>query len=162
MIVNCPNCQTECYRHHYKNYTETACPKCGPIIEAVTNPMSDTTKKLSEGERITYGSVRREFLKQNPCCVVCLEVFGEVYSSSNVHHKRSRKTHLMDVAVFLAVCRKCERWIHTHEEESLKRGYLLEHIRPVGDRLRGQIRNQLRHATDSQLQRIVEILKETK
>ncbi len=86
------------------------------------NPFSDN--KLEE--MATYRPLRNEYMYKHGFC----EFKGCHRLSNDLHHKKPRKTHLCDVTVFMAVCRSCHDWIHSHHNQSVTMGYLFDKFRP--------------------------------
>lgn len=72
-----------------------------------------------------YLKIRENFLRRNDLCQANITgICG--YWSSDVHHITGRIGQaLVDENYFLAVCRACHAWIHTHIAEAREKGWLI-------------------------------------
>lgn len=69
---------------------------------------------------IEYGKLSKQFLKNNPRCVVFPDK-----PSVEVHHGKGRATIelLLDVTYFRPVSREGHNWIHNNPKEAIERGF---------------------------------------
>ena len=84
-------------------------------------PMS----KKRAAENAIYLKRRTAFLKARPYCEACRNLNIDISEkSSEVHHVFGRGKYFLDVMTWLAVCRPCHNWIHSHPAEARKLGLL--------------------------------------
>jgi hypothetical protein len=75
----------------------------------------------------TYSKLRQSFLQELPLCEVCPTVkMDQRNQSTDVHHKKGRGKHYLDVDSWLSVCRQCHDRIHVNPSWAREKGYLLE------------------------------------
>ena len=67
----------------------------------------------------SYSLLREGFLMANPTCMVCYES-----PATEVHHKRKRGKHYLDVDTWLSTCRECHMHIHSDPSWAKERGFL--------------------------------------
>ncbi len=101
---------------HYWEYRQKTKGKKEPIMRKRIAPISEKMKQ----NKALYLVVRNEFLGSHKKCEAGLENCSHV--STEVHHKKGRGTHLLDVGTFIAVCRSCHNWIETHPKEAKELG----------------------------------------
>lgn len=80
--------------------------------------------KDSKDTKAGYSRLRLKHLELNPVCVVCLEIYKVRHPATKVHHRRGRRFHLCDPNTFVSCCAEGEKWIHSHKEKSILRGFL--------------------------------------
>jgi hypothetical protein len=79
-------------------------------------PMSPERRRAST----LYRDFRKMFLKERPICERCSN-----RHSRDVHHKKGRGKHYLDVESWAAVCRECHDWIHGHPKQAREDGWLI-------------------------------------
>ena len=95
-------------------------PKPQPKVKAAPKPLKKASKKRSK-ESKEYTTLRKVFLNGKICQV------NQDGPATEVHHTYSgkdRAAHYLDVKTWLAVCRECHKWIHSHPAEARQLGYL--------------------------------------
>lgn len=76
-----------------------------------------SNKRASQNK--AYELLRKNYLNSHPRCEKC----GD--KATEIHHKAGRNgDRLCDVKDFMATCRDCHSWIHTHPKESRMLGWL--------------------------------------
>lgn len=75
---------------------------------------------------VIYGKERRAFLMLHPLCDACREIDPtKQRGSTDVHHRHGRTgKNYLDQSTWLAVCRPCHDWIHTHPGQARAKGLL--------------------------------------
>ena len=90
--------------------------KRSPILRKTRlKPMSAKRNKDSKA----YSLLRDAYLRLNPICEICI-----VDESSEIHHREGRGRNYLNTDTWLAVCRRCHKWIHTNPSLARKQGYL--------------------------------------
>lgn len=89
---------------------------------AKIRPISDKKQK----ELAEYRKLRDKYMKEHPYC----EVGSGVCTSkaTDLHHKKPRAYHLLDVSVYMAVCRSCHMAIERDDAWAREHGYKLNHL----------------------------------
>ena len=92
------------------------------------NPTAKPKKRLKQvsarrgRENKLYSSLRREFLSDNPVCVVCAKA-----KATEIHHKYGRAGSLLcDVRGWMSVCGDCHRFITDHPAQARALGFTCE------------------------------------
>lgn len=70
-------------------------------------PLKKRSKRREVQEK-EYSRLRRQFLTENPVCVVC----GEM--ATDCHHRFGRGNFYLDVSTWAALCRKCHDRVHAN------------------------------------------------
>jgi len=83
-------------------------------------PVSDKKAK----ELAKYRVLRDEYMKSKECC----EYPDCNQKPTDLHHKKTRKYHLCDVSIFMALCRKHHNFIHENDALSREMGFLIDAI----------------------------------
>ena len=68
-----------------------------------------------------YSKLRKEFLQNHPMCHA--KIYKCSLQATDVHHKKGRGTHHLDVSTWLPVCRSCHMWIEVHPLEASELGF---------------------------------------
>ena len=66
-----------------------------------------------------YSMLRKAFLVANPVCQVCQQA-----EAVEVHHRKKRGIHYLDVDSWLATCMDCHRRIHANPSWAREKGWL--------------------------------------
>ena len=103
----------------YCSHTCFSADKNAPS-KKVSKPIPQISKKRLS-ELAIYRPLRDKYLAEHPIC----EVKGCGRKTDDLHHKAKRGSNLSNVDTFMAVCRTCHIWIHTHPEESRMLCYLI-------------------------------------
>lgn len=82
--------------------------------------MRKVSKKLAQEQR-EYSKLRKTWLTDHPMCQA--KINRCTLRSTDVHHKKGRGKHLLDVNTWLSVCRNCHNWIETHPEDAKELGF---------------------------------------
>lgn len=69
----------------------------------------------------TYTRLKKEYLSKHTICQC--KMSGCTLKATDVHHKRGR-LYLEDISTFMAVCRSCHNWIHSHTAEAEELGFI--------------------------------------
>jgi len=78
-----------------------------------------STKRAAELK--IYGPRRAAFLLNKPTCEIC-----HIKKSHDVHHKAGRLAgNYLNESTWLAVCRPCHDYIHTHPSLARKQGWII-------------------------------------
>lgn len=92
-----------------------------------TNPLKRTPlRRVSkkQGAKLRdYSKIRAEFLSENRRCEVCVPEICR-HASQDVHHSQGRGPYLCAKETFVAACRPCHDWIHSHPGQAREAGYL--------------------------------------
>lgn len=81
-------------------------------------PMSDKRRLQAD----IYRTRRLQFLAEHPTCQACTV---ESIPSTEVHHKKGRTgKNYLDTSTWIAVCRGCHEWIHSHPSQARLLGLL--------------------------------------
>ena len=81
--------------------------------------MRRVSKKREAALRI-YTCQRKRFLAEHPRCEICAK-----RASDDVHHTHGRLgANYLDEMTWLAVCRTCHEWIHSHPREAREKHWL--------------------------------------
>ncbi|KQS34004.1 hypothetical protein ASG33_08210 [Dyadobacter sp. Leaf189] len=88
-------------------------------------------KKVSDKQAArlkVYYSLTPVFLGENKFCQAKLP--GCTGKSTDVHHRRGRGFYLLEIATWMAVCRKCHKVIHDEMSlaEAIKRGLRIKRV----------------------------------
>lgn len=67
-------------------------------------------QKTAFRSRKEWTEFRKNFLKENPVCIIC------GVKSATVHHKYKKEYNLLDKSRFLAMCRTCHRFAHRYAQ----------------------------------------------
>jgi len=90
-----------------------------PLKRTPLNPMSKNPNAVAK--RSLYAKNKATYMKDNPRCEICARK-GKL----DLHHKAGRTgDNYTNIATFMAVCRMCHDWIHSHPKESREKGYLI-------------------------------------
>lgn len=81
---------------------------------------SRSPKKTKEDSR--YSNLRKEFLLEKSMCEAHISGICSSYST-DVHHKKGRGKHYLDVSTWLSVCRSCHNWIETNPKQAKQLGF---------------------------------------
>jgi hypothetical protein len=73
-----------------------------------------------EERKHNYSKIRREYIEKHPTCEAHLRKCTHV--ATDVHHKKGRGKYIVDTTKFLAVCRSCHDWIHSHPKIAMAMG----------------------------------------
>lgn len=68
---------------------------------------------VKRGVRLRYFKLARTFKNENKICQRC-----GVAPTTDVHHRNGRGKFLNDVETFVALCRPCHMWVHSHPSEA--------------------------------------------
>ena len=93
-------------------------------IQKPLKPNKSTIKQVSDKrskELAEYRKLRDVYMIVNPIC----EVRGCSRRATDLHHKVSREFALLDMDVFMAVCRACHNKFEEEDEWARKNGYKL-------------------------------------
>ena len=94
-------------------------PKPNPRAKSKPSRIKPRSKKRSKQER-EYSKVRIKFLAENSRCERCRGLATEI------HHRKGREnTLLIAVEYFMAVCRRCHKYIENNPIEAKERGWSL-------------------------------------
>ena len=85
-------------------------------------PLRRVSRKRARELR-TYSGLRRDFLATHPRCEIARKGIC-TGQAQDVHHVHRRGLHLNDVGTWLAVCRCCHDWTHTHPGQARVLGFL--------------------------------------
>lgn len=85
-------------------------------------PISDKKQK----ELAVYRKLRDQYMKSHPMCEVRSDVCTG--KSIDLHHKKPRAFHLLDVDVYMATCRMCHMKIERDDAWARENGYKLNHL----------------------------------
>ncbi len=105
-----------CQMHYWKHRAKLKQGKDGK--EYKPKPIKQVSEKRKEENKM-YSAKRALFLAENKKCQKpeCRN------DSTDVHHKRGRiGSNYLDVSTWLAVCRKCHRWIEDNPKEAKELG----------------------------------------
>jgi hypothetical protein len=87
--------------------------------------------KRHEVDRQIYLIQKERFLKEHPICEANVDhelPFGKIRvrlaRSEDVHHVKGRGKYYLDESTWMAVCRKCHDWIHSHANSARAMGLL--------------------------------------
>lgn len=87
-------------------------------------PLRRCSKKHS-AELAKYYELRSSFLAENTLCEgFKVGTAGCEGDATEVHHTLGRGKHLNDVDSYLALCRHCHVWCHSHPSQARARGWL--------------------------------------
>jgi hypothetical protein len=91
-------------------------PKSGTLTRTKLNKCSvRQSKRLEE-----YYAAKEEYMKDKVCCEIC----GN-RRELDLHHKAGRIGKLIsDKEHFIAICRECHNYIHSHPSEARRNGWL--------------------------------------
>lgn len=87
-------------------------------------PINKKSKKTIALDSV-YTVLRRKFMEEKPMCEAGLSCCNG--PSTDVHHKNAgsnRSEYYLVVETWLAVCRPCHDYIHTHPKEARELGLL--------------------------------------
>lgn len=71
---------------------------------------------------VKYYALAKDYLHKHPTC----EVDGCGNKATEIHHKARRHGGLLlEVRFFMAVCRKCHRWIEDNPKDAREKKYIL-------------------------------------
>jgi homoserine trans-succinylase len=99
--------------------------KAKAVQKKKRSPIAPISEKKAK-ELVEYRRVRDEYMKTHPTCEVRSEVCTG--KSEDLHHKKPRAYHLMDVSVFMAVCRSCHQKIERDDKWARENGFKLNHL----------------------------------
>lgn len=92
-------------------------------------------KRVSEkraGELRLYGTERKKFLAKRQVCEVKHE--GCKGTATDIHHMRSRMNkELLDVSLWLPVCRSCHTWIELNPIAAKQKGFSVSRLKTNND-----------------------------
>ncbi len=95
--------------------------KRGDKPKKVRKPLPRVTPKRAKQNR-EYSVRRKAFLLAHPYCMA--QCFGS--RSCDVHHKAGRLGgNFLNESTWIAVCRSCHDYIHTHPKEARALGLLV-------------------------------------
>lgn len=79
-------------------------------------------KRSSKQEKIdaAYSILCKQYKKNHPVCEVCND-----RATQDVHHKAYRGSKTLDESTYLAVCRTCHNYIHSHPQWARDNQYLI-------------------------------------
>src|SRR5699024_3555694 len=103
------------------------CKDCWNRYKGIKKPVKsnkNTIKQVSNKkskELSKYRRLRDEYMKVNSFC----EVRGCSRKATDLHHRVSREFALVDIAVFMAVCRECLNKIEENDRWARDNGYKL-------------------------------------
>ena len=81
--------------------------------------MRKVSKKLEQQQR-EYSKLRKTWLTNTPMCQA--KIYNCTLKSTDVHHKKGRGKHLLDITTWLSVCRNCHNWITENGKEAIELG----------------------------------------
>lgn len=107
-----------CSRHN-REARKASTPKAKPARKRIAKQSEEGRERMA-----VYLAIRELFLRYNPDCARCKEVYGVYMLATTVHHKSGRLSDsLYDVRHFLPLCIVCHEYVETHPEESYQRGW---------------------------------------
>ena len=83
-------------------------------------PVSKTSKRGRQ--QAEYLKLRKQFLAEHPLCECCITQ----QPATDVHHKAGRGKMLCRTEYFMATCRQCHDWIHSHPAVARAQGWLVK------------------------------------
>lgn len=89
-------------------------------------PVRRVSKVTAQRNR-DYAKVKREFLKRNPFCQVCIESGRPMKFSDTAHHIKPRSVSpelVCEPGNLLSTCDSCHNMIHQNPEVAYARGWL--------------------------------------
>ena len=103
-------CSYECAKRYEESKVKK--PKKPARIKPISNKRQDQLK--------IYKRMRKRYLEKTPKCERC----GS--PATEIHHKAGRTNDLLnDVQHFMAICRKCHRWVHDNPKDARENNWLL-------------------------------------
>ena len=132
-MKTCSECKKE-YPVLWKAKTKVhgaMCKYCWNRYKGIQNPLKSNENAIKpisnkkSKELSKYRKLRDEYMKVNSLC----EVRGCNKKAVDLHHKISREFALLDIDVFMAVCRECHNKIESDDRWARENGYKLsKHI----------------------------------
>lgn len=117
----CKYCQHR--RTDYKYLSQKNKVKKVSPIKSSSKPIkkvSDTMKK----NLAIYKPRRDKYMEEHPVCEAKLP--GCTYISNDLHHIDGREGEkLYDVSMWMSCCRNCHSYIHGHDKECAKLGFII-------------------------------------
>jgi hypothetical protein len=99
-------------------------PKKQPkLLQRSKTPVKKVSKKMSSDLR-EYGKLRKQFLIDNPKCMVYSDL-----DAVEIHHQKGRGKYLLDTTTWLAVSRKAHQEIELKPTWAKKEGFSLERLK---------------------------------
>jgi len=80
------------------------------------------SKKMQKSNA-DYKKLRGPYLLNNPICHA--KIHKCTINSTDVHHKKGRGVHYLDVQTWLSVCRNCHMWIEDNTIDAIELGFSL-------------------------------------
>lgn len=102
-----------------------SCHKSGDTEQKPTNSAIPRVSAKRAKKDAEYSKLRQRYLTENPLCVI--KVAGCANGATDVHHTRAgkdRDVYYLVQSTWLAVCRNCHDWVHSHPEEARTMGWL--------------------------------------
>jgi len=118
----CDACQTE--QFIWKNQSGVRyCKQCWSrhkpsVDKKPTKPLQAVSAKRKKQDE-EYSKLRKRFLNENTLCNI--KVAGCSNMATDVHHKYSgddRAVYYLIQSTWIAACRNCHDWVHTHPKEA--------------------------------------------
>lgn len=97
-----------------------------PVTPKARKPVRRVSKVTAKRNR-DYAKVKREFLKRNPFCQVCLESGRPMKFSDTAHHIKPRSVSpelVCEPGNLLSCCDSCHAEIHNNPTWARARGFL--------------------------------------
>lgn len=82
-------------------------------------PIRKVSDKRAKEMRL-YGTLRKEYMRQNPVCEVC-----HIKPATDLHHRAKRGANYLKVETWMSACRVCHDHIHRYPGEARRKGYLV-------------------------------------
>jgi cytochrome c553 len=119
----CSSCNTEQYiwkRHLGEPFCKHcwSCHKSNDTSQKPKNPIPKVSSKRKKQDQ-EYLKLRKVFLTEHTLCEV--KVAGCMMHATDVHHTYSgsdRAVYYLIQSTWLASCRNCHNWIHSHPEQA--------------------------------------------
>ncbi len=102
-----------CWNKQFKKGIDKAIKAYKPIKYASTKQ-----EKLNKA----YTILRRSFMENHPYCQVKFP--GCTGKSEDCHHSHGRGKYMLDESTFIATCRFCHNFIHSHADLARELGFL--------------------------------------
>lgn len=89
-------------------------------IKKIPKPIPPRSSKRINLDK-EYSQLRKIYLTKNNLCQAALPTC--THDATDVHHKKGRGKHYLEVKTWMAVCRTCHQWIETHPIEATDLGF---------------------------------------
>jgi hypothetical protein len=107
-----------CWSCHKSKENKSQKPKSAPSSSRIAQK-SEKQKALDKA----YSLMRKEYLTKHPMCEINLPGVCKG-NACDIHHTAYRGINTLAQATWLAACRECHEWCHSHPKEARELGYL--------------------------------------